>query len=159
LLQRGDLVHHVALEYRRVVPGEILEGRGHVVLRQAVQPVGQLAAARRPPGGEPLVAPPAQQQSLGAERLVERELVELGQVLDQADPAAAPEVLVAGRSSITPSSETFSLTNIVPISALPSLRCQLPAQPAGVVVNKRRSLFADNACLSLETGGLEPARG
>jgi hypothetical protein len=56
LLQRRDLVKHVALEGCRVVPGGIGEGRGHDVLGQAVQPVRQLVAARWPPRGEPLVA-------------------------------------------------------------------------------------------------------
>src|SRR5919201_432168 len=75
----------------------MFEGRGHDVLRQAVQPVRQLATPGWPPRGEPLVAPPTQQQGLGAQRLVEREPVELWAVLDQADPAAAPEALVTGR--------------------------------------------------------------
>src|SRR5213080_3253622 len=44
LLQLRDLVLHVALEDRRVVPVRILEGRGHDVLGQAVQPVRQFAS-------------------------------------------------------------------------------------------------------------------
>src|SRR5262249_2584711 len=90
-------VHHVAVEYRRIVPGGIFEGRGHDVLGHAVQPVRQFAAAGRPPCGEPFVAPPAKQQGRGAQGLVERELVELWAVLDQADPAADPETFVTGR--------------------------------------------------------------
>src|SRR4029453_3249001 len=46
---------------------------------------------------EPLVAPSAQQKGLGAQRLVERELVEPWAVFDQADPATAPEAFVTGR--------------------------------------------------------------
>src|SRR5215831_18883817 len=97
LLQVGDLLENVALQDRRVVPAGIFERRGHDVLGQAVQPVCQLAAPGGPLRSEPLVAPAAQQLSLGAERLVERELVDLGVVLDQTDPAAAPEALVTGR--------------------------------------------------------------
>src|ERR687897_3385678 len=76
VLKPRDLVKHVALEYRRVVPLGILEGRGHDVLWQAVQPVRQLATPGWPPRGEPFVAPPTQQQGLGTQGLVERELVE-----------------------------------------------------------------------------------
>src|SRR6266496_967737 len=97
LLQLRDLLNHVALEYRRVVPDGMFESRGHDVLGQVVQPVRQLATAGWPPRGEPLVAAPAQQQGLGAEGLVERELVELWEILDQADPAAVLEALVTGR--------------------------------------------------------------
>src|SRR6266436_6303980 len=97
LLQRRDLVKRVALEDCRVVPGGIGEGRGHDVLGQAVQPVRQLAAARWPPRGEPLVAAPAQQEGPGGQRLVERELGKLWAIPDQADPAADPEALVTGR--------------------------------------------------------------
>src|SRR5271154_3356715 len=116
LLQRRDLVKHVALEDCRVVPGGIGEGRGHDVLGQAVQPVRQLAAARWPPRGEPLVASPAQKEGPGGQRLVERELGKLRAISDQADPAAGPEAFVTGRSWMTPSSVTFSLTTIFPIS-------------------------------------------
>src|SRR5438876_1094468 len=97
LLQRRDLVKHVALEDCRVVPGGMFEGRGHHVLGQAVQPVRQLAAAGWPPRGEPLVAAPAQQEGPGGQRLVERELGELRAISDQADPAAGPEAFVTGR--------------------------------------------------------------
>src|SRR5205823_2969034 len=67
------------------------------VLGQAVQSVRQLATAGWPPRGEPLVAPPTQQQSLGAQRLVERELGQLWAARDHADPAADPEALVTSR--------------------------------------------------------------
>src|SRR4029450_2684870 len=97
LLQLRDRVHGVALEYRRVVPVGILEGRGHDVLGEAVQPVRQLATPSWPPRGEPPSAPPTQEQGLGAEGLVERELADLWAVLDQADPAADPEAFVTGR--------------------------------------------------------------
>src|SRR5216684_8870128 len=97
LLQRRDLVKHVALEDCRVVPGGMFQGRGHDVLGQAVQPVRQLAAPRWPPRGEPLVAPPAQQEGPGGQRLVERELGKLWAIPDQADPAADPEALITGR--------------------------------------------------------------
>src|SRR5262245_31861025 len=75
----------------------MLEGRGHDVLGQAVQPVRQRAAAGWPPRGKPLVAPPAQQEGPGGQRLVECELAELWVVFDQADPAASPEAFVPGR--------------------------------------------------------------
>src|SRR5712691_8037980 len=96
LLQRRDLVKHVALEDCRVVPGGMFEGRGHDVLGQAVQPVRQGAAPGCPPRGEPLVAPPAQQEGLGAQRLVERDLGPLFEVLAPklAEPAAEPEALL-----------------------------------------------------------------
>src|SRR4029453_15903032 len=94
VLQRRDRVHRVALEYRRVVPVGILEGRGHDIFGQAVQPVRQLATPGWPPRGEPLVAPPTQQQGISVQPLVERELVELWAVLDQSAPAAEPEAFV-----------------------------------------------------------------
>src|SRR6266511_3896108 len=55
-----------------------------------------VATAGWPPRGEPLVAPPTQQQGLGAQGLVERELAEFWAVLDQADPAPDPEAFVTG---------------------------------------------------------------
>jgi hypothetical protein len=64
-----------------------------VVLDQRVR---QLAAARWPPRGEPLVASPAQQEGPGGQRLVERELGKLRAISDQADPAAGPEAFVTG---------------------------------------------------------------
>jgi len=95
LLQRRDLVQHVALEDCRVVPGGMGEGRGHDVLGQ---PVRQLAAARWPPRGGPLVAAPAQQEGPGGQRLVEREPGELRAISGRAGPAAGPEAIVTGRS-------------------------------------------------------------
>src|SRR5207249_3254380 len=97
MLQSRNLVHHVALYHRRILPVGILEGRGHDVLGQAVDPVRQLATPGWPSGGEPFVAPPTQQQGLGAQRLVECELVDPLAVLDQTDPAAEPEALVTRR--------------------------------------------------------------
>jgi hypothetical protein len=99
-----------------------LEGRGHDVLRQAVQPVRQLATPGWPLRGEPLVAPPTQQQGLGTQGLVERELVEFWAVLDQADPAADPEAFVTGRF-LDDSVEPLSLTTIFPILILLSVSC------------------------------------
>src|SRR5258708_22309645 len=43
-LQLGDLAHDVAVEYRRVAPLGLVEGRGHDVLGQAVQPVRPLVS-------------------------------------------------------------------------------------------------------------------
>src|SRR5207249_4638054 len=97
LLQLRDLLHRIALQHRRVVPLGVLEGRRHDVLGQAVQPVRQGAAPGWPSRGEELVGPPAHQQALGAQRLVERGLADGGAVLDVAHPAAKPEALVTGR--------------------------------------------------------------
>src|SRR6266566_7623139 len=99
LLQFRDLVHHVALQDRRVVPLGLFEGRGHDVLGQAVQSVCPLTAPGWPPRGEPLVAPPTQQQGLGAQRLVELELGPRFEVLvpELAEPAAQPEALLTVR--------------------------------------------------------------
>jgi hypothetical protein len=47
--------------------------------------------------GEPLVASPAKQESVGADRLVERDLAHILAGRDQADPASAAEALVTGR--------------------------------------------------------------
>ena len=96
LLQPRDLVDHVALQDRHVGPPGVFEGRGHDVLGQAVQPVRPLAGPGWPPRGEPLVAAPAQQQGLGAQRLVELDLGPLFEVLapDLAEPAAQPEALL-----------------------------------------------------------------
>src|SRR5215472_11105324 len=96
-LQRRDLGQHVAREDCRVVPGGVFDGRGHDVLWQAGQPVRQVAAAGWPPRGEPLIAPPAQQEGPGSQGLVEREPGKLRAVPDQADPAADPEAFVTGR--------------------------------------------------------------
>ena len=46
---------------------------------------------------EPLVGPPAEQESVGGQGLVQRELAERRAVLDHPDPSAGPEALVAGR--------------------------------------------------------------
>jgi len=96
LLQLRDRGHDVALEDGRVVPGGILERRGHDVLGHAVQPVRELAAPGTPPRPEELVAPPAQQPGLGAERIVERDLVPRLEVLaaELDEPAAQPEALL-----------------------------------------------------------------
>src|SRR5216684_824653 len=99
LLQRRDLVKHVALEDCRVVPGGMFQGRGHDVLGQAVQPVRQLAAPRWPPRGEPLVAPPAQQEGPGGQRLVERELGKLWAIPDLVTTSPAAAALAAGAGS------------------------------------------------------------
>ena len=116
LLQRRDLVKHVALEDCRVVPGGIGEGRGHDVLGQAVQPVRQLAAARWPPRGEPLVASPTPAGRPRRPAPRQARAWQAAGYSDQADPAAGPEAFVTGRSWMTPSSVTFSLTTIFPIS-------------------------------------------
>src|SRR5437588_4853209 len=75
------------------------ESGGHDVLGQAVQPVRPLATPGCPPRCEPFVAPPAQQQGLGTQRLVELDLGPLFAVLvpNLAEPAAVPEALVTGR--------------------------------------------------------------
>ena len=97
LLELRDLGHHVALDDRRVVPLGILEGRRHDVLGHAVQPVRELAAPGSPAQPEELVASPAEQPRLGAERLLERDLVPLLEVLaaELDEPAAEPEALLA----------------------------------------------------------------
>src|SRR5262249_22773945 len=61
--------------------------------------VGQLATPGWPLRGEPPVAPPAQQQSLGPQRLVEQHLGRLfaTPVADTADPAADAKALVTCR--------------------------------------------------------------
>src|SRR6266849_3966351 len=99
MLQLRDFVHHLATQDRGRSPSRGLsrEGGRHDVLGQAVQPVRQLATPGWPPRGKPLVAPPTQQQSLGAQRLVERELGQLWAARDHADPAADPEALITGR--------------------------------------------------------------
>src|SRR5258706_11919910 len=89
----------VSFEYRRFVPGRILEGRGHDVLGLAVQPVRQGARPGWPPRGEELVAAPTEQHGLGAQRLVEQALGGLfaSSVADATEPAAVPEALLTGR--------------------------------------------------------------
>ena len=111
-------------EDRGVVPVGVVEGRGHDVLGQAVQPVRQRAAPGRPPRGEELVAAPTQQQSLGAQRLLERELGPAPRgpwIRPNQPPRRKPSSPVG--SWTTPSSETFSLMTIFPIvGALPQCR-------------------------------------
>jgi hypothetical protein len=48
--------------------------------------VRQLAPAGRPACGEELVAAPAEQQGLGGQRLIERQLAYFGAVLDLTEP-------------------------------------------------------------------------
>src|SRR5438876_10122278 len=86
-------------KHRRVVPGGILQSRGHDVLGHFVQPVGQFAAPGWPPRGEELVGSPTEQLGLGTQRLVEQELGRLfaTPLTDTTDPAAAPEALSTGR--------------------------------------------------------------
>jgi hypothetical protein len=85
------------LPFRTVVLFQM--GRGHHVLGLAVQPVRQLARPGWPPRGQELVAAPAQQHGLGAQRLLEQDLGRrfAAPVADPADPAAALEALVTGR--------------------------------------------------------------
>src|SRR6187401_294056 len=73
----------------------MLEGRGDDVLRQAVQPVRELAGAGPPPRPEVLVAPPPEQPRLSAECLIERDLGPLLEVVasELLEPAAEPEAL------------------------------------------------------------------
>ena len=99
LLEPRDLGHHVAREDRRVVPLGIHERRGHDVLGHAVQPVRELAGPGPPPRAEVLIASPAEQPCLGAQRLVERHLGPRFQVLapELDEPAAQPEALRAVR--------------------------------------------------------------
>src|SRR3954452_6107930 len=99
LLQRRRLLHHVAAEDRRIAPLGVLERGGDDVLRQAVQPVGPLAAPAHPPRSEVRVAASAQQQGLGAERLLAFDLRPRCEVVlpDLAEPATVPETLLAGR--------------------------------------------------------------
>src|SRR6266508_2518611 len=74
-------------------------GRPFNLLGQAVQPLRQRAASGWPPGGQELVAPPAQQKSLGAERLVECHLRRLfaTPAAYATNPATVAEALNAGR--------------------------------------------------------------
>ena len=76
-----------------------MQGRGHDVLGLAVHPVRELAGPRWPPRGEELIAAPAQQHGLGAQRLLQRDPGRLvaAPVANTADPAAVPEALVTGR--------------------------------------------------------------
>src|SRR5262249_9791440 len=135
LLQRRDLAKHVAGEDRRVVPGGMLEGCGHDVLGQAVQPVRQLAAAGWPPRGKPLVASPAEQEGPGGPRLLKRELAELRAVLDQADPAAGPEAFVAGRVLDDSVERNVLADDDLSHFGSPSdWCCQLPPPQAGWVI-------------------------
>src|SRR5918998_6806172 len=96
LPQPRDLLHHVALEHRRVVPIEgLLEGRGDDVLGHGVELVGDLALHRGPGRGEALVGHTSQQQRLGVQGLVELELLELLPAFGLEGPARVPEVLAS----------------------------------------------------------------
>jgi hypothetical protein len=95
--QPRDRLGQVALEHRRVVPLRVLQGRGDDVLRHLVEPVRELAVARRPRLGEPLVGPAAEQQRVRGHRLVELELVPLVAASDLEGPAAVLEVLRPAR--------------------------------------------------------------
>src|ERR1700733_13392785 len=99
LLQLRDLVHHLALEDRRVVPAGCRESGGDDVFGQAVQPVRPLATPACPPGCEVLVAPPAQPQGPGAQRPAELGLGPRFAVFvpNLAEPAAVPEAFLTGR--------------------------------------------------------------
>src|SRR5260370_5368303 len=99
MIQLRDLAPHVGLEHGRVAPLGPPERRGHDVLGHAVQPVRPLAEAGQTAPGEPVVAAPAQQQGLGAQRLVEPHLRPRFAVLvpNLEKPATAPEALLTGR--------------------------------------------------------------
>jgi hypothetical protein len=99
VLQLRDLAHHVALEDDRVAPVGILDRRRHDVLGHAVQPVRERAAPGSPAHPEELVASPAEQPRLGAQRLLERDLVPRCQILapELPEPAAELEALLAVR--------------------------------------------------------------
>src|SRR5262245_2169023 len=73
----------------------MFKSRGHDVLGHAVQPDRILAAPGWPPRGEELVAAPAQQQGLGAQRLIKQDLGSLS--LNLADPV---EEALAGPQSV-----------------------------------------------------------
>ena len=143
LPQLRDLAQHLAPQDRRVVPGGTVEGRGHDVFGQAVQPVRQLATARWPPRSEPLIAPPAQQEGLGAQRLVQRELADLWAVLDQADPAAAPQALIASRILDDPVQRDVLAHDDLPHAGSPS---------AGAVGGHRRGRRSSPALLVMRIG-------
>ena len=66
-------------------------------LGEAIQPVRQFATPGWPSRGEPFVRPPAHQHCVAAEGLIEREPGKFGAVLDQPNPSAATEALVARR--------------------------------------------------------------
>src|SRR5262245_18979524 len=74
----------------------MFEGGGHDVLGHVVQPVGKLAAPGSPSHPEELVASPTEQPCLGGQRLVERDLVPLFEVVAPKvdEPAAEPEALL-----------------------------------------------------------------
>ena len=124
LLQLRDLGHHVARQDRGVAPAGRVEGRGHDVLGQAVQPVRPLAGPGQPPFGEPLVAPPTQQQGrrCPAPRRTRPWPTLRGpcpRTGRTSRPARKPSP--PSGSWTTPSSETFVLITIFPISVLLSL--------------------------------------
>src|SRR3981081_4453183 len=77
LPQLPDLLDEVPLQYPRVVPLGLIQGRGDDVLGHAVELVGKLAVSRWPGCGETFVRHPSQQQCLGREGFVELELVAL----------------------------------------------------------------------------------
>src|ERR1700678_4189174 len=97
LLQLRNSADHLACDDGRVGPFRIARGRGHDVLRHAVQLVGPRAAARQPPRGEPLVASPPQQQRVGAQCLLGLDTGPPFEVLSSelAEPAAEQKALLA----------------------------------------------------------------
>ena len=95
-----------------------MEGRGHHVLGQAVQPVRQGAGPGWPPRGEELVAAPAKQQGLGAQRLVEQDLGGLFAGEGPVGPAAEPEALVTGQVLDDPVERDVIADDDLPISVL-----------------------------------------
>ena len=108
-------VDEVSAEDVRVRPLRILEGRRDDVLGHAVELVGELAVPLRPRCGEPLVGDTAEQERLGVERLLELELPALLALSDLERPTAVLEVLAPPGSSMTPSSDTNSVTTIRPM--------------------------------------------
>jgi hypothetical protein len=82
------------------------------------QPVGEFASLEGQAAAKPLVRDPPEQQRVGVERLVEFELVAFVAAVDLERPAAVLELASPG-ASITPSSETNSVTTILPMLTLP----------------------------------------
>ena len=131
-LQPGDLLDHVALQDRHVGPRGIVEGRGHDVLGQAVQPVRPLARSGTAPTA-PRTTRRCAGRAAGPRQLRASAYSTLAHSSRSLPPERAnqpprPKPSLPSGSCTTPSSDTFVLMTIFPIAVL----------LAGVVYCRRR---------------------
>ncbi len=97
LLQLRDLGAEVAFQDGRVLPFGRRKSRRNDIFRHGVELVRELAVARWPRCGEPLVGLAPEEERVGRKSLVELELVAFVSTGDFEAPTSVPEVLAPAR--------------------------------------------------------------